>query len=95
LDKATQQVENFKKHAHYDISLAEFDKMQKAYWTDIYNKLLLLKKMSILLEKTSIKRCLSLAKEFENLHLLNMTRIDDEDITRARNSLEMVIHSMT
>lgn len=43
LDKAIQQAGNFKEYAHQDKSFEEFDKKQKAYWTDIYNKLLLLK----------------------------------------------------
>lgn len=34
-----------------------------------------------------------LTKEFEKLHLLNMTQIDDEDATKARNLLKTIIHS--
>ena len=40
LDKAIQQAENFKEYAHEDQSFAEYDKKQKAYWTDIYDKLM-------------------------------------------------------
>ncbi|UZT98936.1 hypothetical protein ODZ84_05025 [Chryseobacterium fluminis] len=43
LEKAIQQAENLKDHEHEDKSFAEFDARQKAYWTDVYNKLLLLK----------------------------------------------------
>lgn len=52
--------------------------------------------MSILSEKTENKALSiigKLIKEFENLHLLDMTRIDDEDLTKARTSLETIIHS--
>lgn len=52
--------------------------------------------MSNLSKKTEYK-ALSiigrLIKGFENLHSLNMTRQDDEDLTKARNSLETIIHS--
>ncbi|MGH1517037.1 hypothetical protein [Chryseobacterium sp. JK1] len=44
LDKAIWQAENFKEYAHEDQSFLSYDKKQKAYWTDIYNKLLQLKK---------------------------------------------------
>jgi len=44
LEKAINQAENFKGYSHQDKSFAEFDKRQKAYWTDIFEKLLILKK---------------------------------------------------
>lgn len=46
LDKAIKQAENYKSYTHEDKSFAEFDKKQNLYWTDIYNKLRLLKKTS-------------------------------------------------
>ncbi|UZT98937.1 hypothetical protein ODZ84_05030 [Chryseobacterium fluminis] len=52
--------------------------------------------MSILSKKTEYKAlCIigNIIKEFEDLHLLDMTRSDDEDLTKARNSLETIIHS--
>ena len=52
--------------------------------------------MSILSKKTEYKAlCIigNMIKDFENLHLLNMTRLDDEDLRRARNSLETIVHS--
>lgn len=44
LEKAIQQAENLKDYEHEDKSFAGFDDRQKAYWTDMYNKLLKLKK---------------------------------------------------
>lgn len=44
LEKALKQAENFKGYSHKDKTFAEFDRKQKTYWTDIYDKLLLLKK---------------------------------------------------
>lgn len=44
LEKAIQQADNLKDYEHEDTSFADFDARQKAYWTDVYNKLLLLKK---------------------------------------------------
>ncbi|MFC4163349.1 hypothetical protein ACFOWU_06785 [Epilithonimonas zeae] len=52
--------------------------------------------MSILSQKTEYKALAIIGriiKEFENLHLLNMTKIDDEDLTKARNLLETIIQS--
>ncbi|MDH6252493.1 hypothetical protein M2347_002220 [Chryseobacterium sp. H1D6B] len=52
--------------------------------------------MSILSKKTEYKAlCIigNMIKKFENLHLLHMTQLDDEDLTKARNSLETIIHS--
>lgn len=43
LEEAIQQAENLKDYEHEDKSFAEFDARQNAYWTDVYNKLLLLK----------------------------------------------------
>ncbi len=43
LEKAIQQAENLKNYEHKDKIFAGFDKKQKAYWTDVYSKLLLLK----------------------------------------------------
>lgn len=52
--------------------------------------------MSILTEKTEY-RALSiiatLVKQFEDFHLLQMTRLDDEDLTKARNILQTIVHS--
>ncbi|MFC4163348.1 hypothetical protein ACFOWU_06780 [Epilithonimonas zeae] len=44
LEKAIKQAETFKGYSHQDKSFAEFDKRQKAYWADIYEKLFILKK---------------------------------------------------
>lgn len=44
LEKAIEQAENLKDYEHEDTSFADFDARQKAYWTDMYNKLLKLKK---------------------------------------------------
>ncbi|GGG62557.1 MULTISPECIES: hypothetical protein [Chryseobacterium group] len=52
--------------------------------------------MSVLSQKTEYKALAIIGriiKEFENLHLLNMTKIDDEDLTKARNLLETIIQS--
>lgn len=52
--------------------------------------------MSILAKKTEYKVLSiigNIIKEFESFHLLNMTRLDDEDLTKARNSLTAIIHS--
>ncbi|MCD9855614.1 hypothetical protein LUD75_12890 [Epilithonimonas sp. JDS] len=52
--------------------------------------------MSILSQKTEYKALAIIGrviKEFENLHLLSMTKIDDEDFTKARNLLETIIQS--
>lgn len=52
--------------------------------------------MSILSKKTEYKAlCIigNIIKEFEKLHLLKMTRPDDEDLRTARNSLETIIQS--
>lgn len=53
LEKALKQAENFKGYSQKDKSFAEFDRKQKAYWTNIYDKLLLLKKNQ---NKHSIKK---------------------------------------
>jgi hypothetical protein len=52
--------------------------------------------MSILSQKTEYKALAIIGrviKQFENLHLLDMTKIDDEDFTKARNLLETIIQS--
>ncbi|MHA7607873.1 hypothetical protein ACV0BM_003315 [Elizabethkingia meningoseptica] len=52
--------------------------------------------MSILSQKTEYKALAIIGhiiKEFENLHHLNMTKIDDEDFTKAINLLETIIQS--
>lgn len=52
--------------------------------------------MSILSKKTEYKSLTiiaNLVKRFEDFHLLQMTRLDDEDLTKARNLLQTIIHS--
>lgn len=52
--------------------------------------------MSILNDKTEHKALVTIAnliKQFEDFHLLQMTRLDDEDLTKARNLLQTIIHS--
>lgn len=52
--------------------------------------------MSILSEKTDYNALIligNIIKEFESFHLLNMTRMDDEDLTKAKNALTAIIHS--
>lgn len=52
--------------------------------------------MSILAIKTEYKALFiigNIIKEFESCHLLNMTRTDEEDLTKAKNSLTAIIHS--
>lgn len=52
--------------------------------------------MSILSKKTEYRAlCIigNMIKAFEDLHLLNMTQLDDEDLRKARNSLETIVHS--
>ncbi|SEW24717.1 hypothetical protein SAMN05421841_1814 [Chryseobacterium wanjuense] len=52
--------------------------------------------MSNLANKTEYKALNIIArmvKEFERLHYLDMTKIDDFDATLARNLLESIIHS--
>jgi len=52
--------------------------------------------MSILSDKTEHKAIIiiaNLVKQFEDFHLLQMTRLDNEDLTKARNSLQTIIHS--
>lgn len=39
LDEAIQITEDYKEYKHKDKSFSEFDKRQKAYWTDMYEKL--------------------------------------------------------
>ena len=52
--------------------------------------------MSNLADKTeyqALKVIARMVKDFERLHLLNMTASDDWDATRARNLLEGIIQS--
>ena len=52
--------------------------------------------MSNLANKTEYKALTIIAKmikEFEKLHYLDMTKEDDLDATRARNSLESIIQT--
>lgn len=44
LDEAIQITEEYKEYRHEDKSFSEFDKRQKAYWTDMYEKLTTIKK---------------------------------------------------
>ncbi|MFH6965305.1 hypothetical protein ACHRVK_22280 [Flavobacterium plurextorum] len=39
LAKAIQITAEYKEYSHKDKSFSEFDKRQKAYWTDMYEKL--------------------------------------------------------
>ena len=98
LDKAIKQAQIFKDYEHESKDFKDLDNTHKSYWNDMYHKLQILKiiKMSILSKKTEYKAMYiigDIIKRFENLHLLNMTRQDDEDLTKARNSLETIIHS--
>ncbi len=52
--------------------------------------------MSNLADKTEYRALSIIArmvKQFEKLHYMDMTKIDDWDVTRARNLLEGVIQS--
>ncbi len=40
LDEAIRITADYKEYRHKDKSFAEFDKRQKAYWTDMHKKLL-------------------------------------------------------
>jgi hypothetical protein len=44
LNKAIEQAEEYKDYQHTDPSFADFDKRQKAYWKDLYEKLIIIKK---------------------------------------------------
>ncbi|RKE52453.1 hypothetical protein DFQ12_2689 [Sphingobacterium detergens] len=39
LNKAIQSVAEYKEYRHKDKSFSEFDKRQRAYWTDMFEKL--------------------------------------------------------
>ena len=39
LKEAIKMARQYKEYRHEDKSFSEFDKRQKAYWTDIYTKL--------------------------------------------------------
>lgn len=43
LKKALEMARQYKEYRHEDSSFSEFDKRQKAYWTDMYEKLVTLK----------------------------------------------------
>lgn len=44
LKKAIKMARQYKKYRHEDKSFSEFDERQKAYWTDMYEKLTTIKK---------------------------------------------------
>ena len=44
LENALKQVREFKKYSHAGHEWADFDRRQKIYWTDLYQKLLVIKK---------------------------------------------------
>lgn len=46
LDEAIRITAEYKEYRHEDKSFSEFDKRQKAYWTDMYEKLTTIKKQS-------------------------------------------------
>ncbi|ATL48933.1 hypothetical protein COR50_18145 [Chitinophaga caeni] len=43
LKEALAMAKRYKEYRHEDSSFSEFDKRQKAYWTDMYEKLVTLK----------------------------------------------------
>jgi hypothetical protein len=43
LKAAMEQANRFRRYRHVDKSFKQFDKKQRAYWEDVYNKLLLVK----------------------------------------------------
>ncbi|MDR6561447.1 MULTISPECIES: hypothetical protein [unclassified Arcicella] len=43
LDKAIQITAEYKEYRHKDKSYSEFNQKQKAYWTDMYEKLTAIK----------------------------------------------------
>lgn len=44
LQEAIKIARQYKEYRHEDKSFSEFDKRQKAYWTDMYRKLAVIKK---------------------------------------------------
>lgn len=46
LKEAIKMARQYKEYRHEDKSFSEFDKRQKAYWTDMYEKLTTIKKQS-------------------------------------------------
>ena len=44
LDEAIQISSDYKQYKHEDKSFSDFDKRQKAYWTDIHEKLTAIQK---------------------------------------------------
>lgn len=47
LDEAIRIATEYKEYRHENRSLSEFDKRQKAYWTDMYEKPTAIKKQLI------------------------------------------------
>ena len=46
LKEAIKMARQYKEYRHEDKSFSEYDKRQKAYWTDMYEKLTTIKKQS-------------------------------------------------
>lgn len=46
LDEAIRITADYKEYHHEDKSFSEFDKKQKVYWADMYEKLTTIKKQS-------------------------------------------------
>jgi hypothetical protein len=46
LKEAIRMAGQYKEYRHEDTSFSEFDKRQKTYWTDMYEKLRAIKKQS-------------------------------------------------
>lgn len=44
LNEAMRIISEFKEYSHVDKNFSEFDKRQKIYWTDMYEKLSSIKK---------------------------------------------------
>ena len=43
LNEAVKIARRYKEYCHEDICFSEFDKRQKVYWTDMYEKLIAIK----------------------------------------------------
>ena len=83
------------------------DRKLLLYWEDLHSKLLQLRRdqrqnkpkskaMSILAEKTDKEVIVILSdmvRMYKYLHLLHMSKQDDEDATKARNLLQGIIES--
>ena len=50
LEKAIQITAEYKEYSHKDKSFSEFDKRQKAYWTNMYEKLKAIKEKATIHE---------------------------------------------